>query len=58
MTRRPRAERAVAKVKPIGVKLRKRPTSAVTAKLSPTDRVIRSIVSKASLFGKRVSVKQ
>lgn len=49
---------SVAKVKPNGVRLRKRPTSAVTAKLNPIDKVNLSISSKVFLLGNRVSVRQ
>jgi hypothetical protein len=54
----PRARRAVDKVRPGGVKLKKRPTSAVTAKLNPMENVNRSISSKPFFLGNRVSVKQ
>jgi len=58
MTMEPRARSAVVRVKPNGAKLKKRPTSAVTAKLNPTDKVNLSISSIEFFPGNRVSVKQ
>jgi len=58
MTMEPRVRSAVVRVKPNGVKLKKRPTSAVTAKLNPMEKVNLSISSIEFFLGNRVSVKQ
>ena len=58
ITRDPRARRAVDRVRPGGVKLNKRPTSAVTAKLNPIENVALSIVSIESSRGKIACVRQ
>lgn len=57
-TTEPKAGRAVPKVNLKGVKLRKSPTRAVTAKLKPIEKVTRSIMSKESSRGNSVSVRQ
>jgi hypothetical protein len=49
---------AVVRVNPIVEKLRKSPTSAVMAKLSPMENVALSIMSICSSFGNRVWVRQ
>ena len=58
MTMEPRVRSAVVRVKPNGVKLKKRPTSAVTAKLNPTEKVNLSISSSEFFLGNKVSTKQ
>jgi hypothetical protein len=58
ITREPKAGSAVAKVKLIGVKLRKSPTRAVTAKLNPIEKVSLSITSNESSLGNKVSVRK
>ena len=56
--RESKAGRAVARVKPNGVKLKKNATRAVTAKLNPMEKVTLSITSIAFSLGKSVSVRQ
>ena len=58
ITREPKAGSAVVRVKLSGVKLKKSPTRAVTAKLSPMEKVNLSITSSASSLGNNVSVRQ
>ena len=58
ITTEPKAGRAVPRVSFGGVKLKKSPTIAVTAKLRPIEKVILSIMSKEFSFGNSVSVKQ
>jgi hypothetical protein len=58
ITREPKAGSDVVRVKPMGVKLKKRPTRAVMAKLNPMEKVNLSITSKASSLGNNVSVRQ
>ncbi len=58
ITREPKAGSDVVRVKPMGVKLKKRPTRAVMAKLNPMEKVNLSITSRASSLGNNVSVRQ
>ena len=58
ITREPNAGSAVARVKPIGVKLRKSPTRAVIAKLKAMEKVNLSIMSSVTPLGNNVSVRQ
>jgi hypothetical protein len=58
ITREPKAESAVVRVKPKGVKLKKSATKAVTAKLNPMEKVNRSIMSITSSLGKSASFRQ
>jgi len=58
ITKEPKVGSAVARVKPIGVKLRKSATRAVIAKLNPMEKVNLSIVSSATALGNNVSVRQ
>ena len=58
ITREPKAGSAVARVNLSGVKLKKSPTSAVTAKLNPIEKASLSIRSSASSLGNNVSVRQ
>ena len=58
ITREPKAGSAVVRVKPMGVKLKKSPTRAVTAKLNPMEKVNLSITSSVSSLGNNVSVRQ
>ena len=58
ITRKPKAGSAVARVKLREVKLKKKPTKAVIAKLNPIEKVNLSIMSSASSLGNNVSVRQ
>ena len=58
ITTKPNAGRAVPRVNLGGVKLKKSPTRAVTAKLNPIEKVSLSITSKDSSIGNNVSVRQ
>ena len=58
ITKEPKVGRVVPKVKPIDVKLKKRPIRAVIAKLNPIEKVILSIISSDVSLGNKDSVKQ
>ena len=58
ITREPKDGSVVARVKPNGVKLRKSPIRAVTAKLNPMEKVSLSITSSVCSLGNSVSVRQ
>ena len=58
ITAEPRVGSAVFRLSLGGVKLRKSPTRAVAAKLSPIEKVTLSIMSIDSVFGNSVSVRQ
>ena len=58
ITNDPKVGSAVLRVNPNEEKLKKRPTKAVIAKLSPIEKAIRSTISNEIFFGNSVSVKQ